>query len=317
MSLTLSQLQDYSNWIGRTADEVYRAAIKAGGWQQVFPGPMPRWASRIRQYFNITPFMLRLMDESEASEHLREAQTALGASERAKARRRQQQSRGMGINAWAPGTSSKPGTRFQLHPNPNDAIDGKMNQLGTALALSGDVYEDIHTRTIWFQTRPGGAVYHFKEKVRSPTIRAIGATHAGQEYAPVFKLLSPDGTGGSREVCIENIFDIRREHKTKIDGTTVHMVGHDTIGNTDEVVNVSDRLVTDSVAQGSYNYAETVQKGLPAHQRLDVNTDPMTAGYYVEPPDLFRLTFFGLRERRFPPTDKGGISLAAQNKPAP
>jgi hypothetical protein len=39
---------------------------------------------------------------------------------------------------------------------------------------------------------------------------------------------------------------------------------HATIGAVNEEVNVADRIVNDSVAQGSYNYAETVVKGLPA-----------------------------------------------------
>src|SRR5882762_2869429 len=63
------------------------------------------------------------------------------------------------------------------------------------------------------------------------------------------------------------------------------------------------------------NYAETVVKGLPAHERLDVKTDPMQPGYYVEPPDLFQ--FAELYMRRFPENDPQGKSLAAQTGPAP
>ena len=69
------------------------------------------------------------------------------------------------------------------------------------------------------------------------------------------------------------------------------------------------------MAQGSYNYAETTAKGLPAHERLDVNTDPMKPGYYVEPPDLFQ--FSELYMRRFPENDPEGKPLAAQTEPAP
>jgi hypothetical protein len=162
---------------------------------------------------------------------------------------------------------------------------------------------------------PGGGVYHFGEKIRSPTTRAIGATHAGQEYAPVFKLVCPDGTGGSREVCIKNPFDVRGKIRTKVDGTFPTMVGHATIGAVNEEVNVANRIVTDSVSQGSYNYAETIVKGLPAHQRLDVSTDPMNQGYYVEPSNLF--SFAELYTRRFPVNDSEGKPLAAQTGPAP
>jgi len=82
-----------------------------------------------------------------------------------------------------------------------------------------------------------------------------------------------------------------------------------------EEVNVADRIVKDSVAQGSYNYAETVVKGLPSHQRLDVKTDPMQPGYYVEPSNLFQ--FAELYMRRFPENDAQGKSLIAQAGPAP
>ena len=93
------------------------------------------------------------------------------------------------------------------------------------------------------------------------------------------------------------------------------MMGHATIGAVNEEVNVANRIVKDSVSQGSYNYAETTAKGLPAHQRLDVNTDPMKSGYYVEPPDLFR--FSELYMRRFPENDREGKSLVDQSGPAP
>jgi hypothetical protein len=162
---------------------------------------------------------------------------------------------------------------------------------------------------------PGGGVYHFGEKLRSPTIRAIGATHAGQKFAPVFKLVCPDGTGGSREVCIQNMFDVPHIIRTRIDGDFTYSKGHTAIGAVNEQVNVANRIVKDSVSQGSYNYAETTAKGLPAHQRLDVNTDPMKSGYYVEPPDLFR--FSELYMRRFPENDREGKSLVEQSGPAP
>lgn len=320
-------LRDYGNWVGKTAWEVYGSVIAVGGWEHVFPGALPRWASRIRQYFNLTPMTLTLLDHEESSRYLEKAQTALPASARAKARRNKLQSRGMGISFYAPGSSTAPGTPLKK-PDPNAPIEKLPGEIGTMLALSGDVYEDVLGRSIWFQMSPGGGIYHFGEEIRSPTIRAIGATHAGQEYAPVFKLVCPDGTGGSREVCIKNPFNVpKREpgagragtggmpgvHAPNIRATT--MVGHATIGPVNEEVNVADRIVKDSVSQGSYNYAETIVKGLPAHQRLDVNTDPMRHGYYVEPSNLFE--FAELYMRRFPENDREGKPLAAQTGPAP
>ena len=312
--LNLKALGNYGNWVDETAWEVYSSVIAVGGWQNVFPGALPRWASRVRQYFNLTPMTLRLLDHDESRAHLEKAQTALPASARAKARRSQMQSRGMGIGFHAPGSSTAPGTPL-VKPDPNAPIETLGGNVGTALALSGDVYEDALGRSIWFQMSPGGAVYHFGENIRSPTLRAIGATHAGQEHAPVFKLVCPDGTGGSREVCIENPFNVPRKIRTKVDGEFTTMVGHTTIGAVNEEVKVADRVVKDSVSQGSYNYAETTVKGLPAHQRLDVNTDPMRPGYYVEPWNLFQ--FAELYMRRFPKNDREGKPLAAQTDPAP
>ena len=141
--LDLKALTDYGNWIGETAWEVHWSVMRVGGWQQVFPGALPRWASRIRQYFNLTPMTLELLDHEESSRYLERVQTAL-PSARAEAIR----------NAlrWQPG-----------------------GEIGTIKALSGAVYEDALGRSIWFQMSPGGAIYHFGEKIRSPTLRSIEA----------------------------------------------------------------------------------------------------------------------------------------------
>lgn len=80
-------------------------------------------------------------------------------------------------------------------------------------------------------------------------------------------------------------------------------------------MDVAHIVVKDSVAQGSYNYAETTVRGLPAHQRLDVTTDPMEPGYYVVPPNL--LQFSELYMRRFPEKDPEGKPLASQTGRAP
>jgi hypothetical protein len=112
--LDLKALTDYGNWIGETAWEVHWSVMRVGGWQQVFPGALPRWASRIRQYFNLTPMTLELLDHEESSRYLERVQTAL-PSARAEAIR----------NAlrWQPG-----------------------GEIGTIKALSGAVYEDALAR---------------------------------------------------------------------------------------------------------------------------------------------------------------------------
>jgi hypothetical protein len=93
------------------------------------------------------------------------------------------------------------------------------------------------------------------------------------------------------------------------------MVGHPTIGALNEVVNVANRFDKHPVYRGSYSYAETTAKGLPAHERLDVITDPMEPSYYVVPPDLFQ--FSDLYLRRFPENDPAGKPLANQTGRAP
>ena len=222
------------------------------------------------------------------------------ASGRAKAYRRELQSRGMGISFHAPGSSTRPGTWLKK-PDPKAVIDGLGNKIGTTWALSGDVYEDVHGRSIWYQMSPGGAIYHTGELIWDPQKQAILATLLGQEHSSVFKLVCPDGTGGSREVCIKNPFVVPDKVQSSNGAKSTKMVGTTTIGAVGDMVSVSKRmLVTDSVTQGSYNYAETTEKGLPEHERLDMSTDPMKPGYYVEPPDLFEMQFIELNRAPVP-----------------
>jgi hypothetical protein len=77
MLLDLKALRDYGNWIGETAWDVHGSVMRVGGWQQVFPGALPRWASRIRQYFNLTPMTLKLLDYEESSRYLERAHPCL------------------------------------------------------------------------------------------------------------------------------------------------------------------------------------------------------------------------------------------------
>jgi len=147
--LNINDLRVYDKWIGQTAMDVYYSVIAVNGWQNVFQGPLPRWASRVRQYFNLTPMTLKLLDHEESSGYLEKAQTALPASARAKARRNEMQSRGMGISFYAPGSSTTPGTPL-VKPDPNAPIETLGGKIGTMMALSGDVYEDTLGRVDGF-----------------------------------------------------------------------------------------------------------------------------------------------------------------------
>jgi len=267
--MDVKALNDYGNWVGHTPYEVYVSVMQAGGWQRVFPFALPTWASRIRQYFNLNPMSLTLLDDDESSDYLERAETAAGTIVADAVH---------SLPTWDPGYR----------------LDDLQDKIGTLRALSGQVYKDRLGR-IWFQMSPGAAIYHFQELPSDSKNDAIIATLRGQENIEVFKLICPDRTGGSREcVIIGN--------------------GRTTIGEVNEEVNLTGRFVKDSVRQGSYNYAETIEKGLAAHERLDVNTDPMQPGYFVEPSDLF--SHSELIFRRFPEKDRAGKLLAEQTKPA-
>ena len=66
------------------------------------------------------------------------------------------------------------------------------------------------------------------------------------EDFPVFKLISPDGTGGSLELCLFNV-NSRRNSEASGEGDGITPVG------------------CHEVYAGSYNYAETVVSGDPEH----------------------------------------------------
>src|SRR5262245_51138113 len=56
--MNVKELQNYANWTKVSAQTVYVAVLGAGGWKNVFPTRVPRWASRVRNYFNVTPTTL-------------------------------------------------------------------------------------------------------------------------------------------------------------------------------------------------------------------------------------------------------------------
>lgn len=138
------------------------------------------------------------------------------------------------------------------------------------LALSNDVYRDQSNR-IWYQMSAGGTIYHWGGE---PTWDVVDATFSNfvrkQDGVPVFKLISPDGTGGSVETIIKNP---RRF----------------TIGAPNELVPVRDRVVPDYHHQGSYNFSETVEAGLPAHEKHDVWPHKKWPQEYLNPADRFSL----------------------------
>lgn len=69
--LDREKLKHYENWIGETPLAVWAMVVAVGGWQNVFPGPLPIWASRVRQFFNVNPMSLTLLDFFEGRKNLK------------------------------------------------------------------------------------------------------------------------------------------------------------------------------------------------------------------------------------------------------
>ena len=166
--------------------------------------------------------------------------------------------------------------------------------LFATFGFSGDVYVDEDNRN-WFEMSTAGTVYHYAGKVTK--LKKVDAFLSVQKKMPVFKLISPDGTGGSLEVCIHNFF---------------HGVvgrGKSQIGPEGKWVSVRTHVVVDELHKGSYNYSETGIAGFDAHELRDVKPHKDETGFYADPS---RAT--ALSERRFVRDDRKGRPIADSAK---
>lgn len=160
-------------------------------------------------------------------------------------------------------------------------------------ALSGDVYKD-HNGKFWYQMTPGGTIYHYGSEPKNPMLEAMFAQLKGQGLTPIFKLVSPNNlTGGSCETIILNKSQ-RTTNQMAVGGLT-GLLKDNRIGSVGVPEYVFGRLVDDDWYQGSYNYAETVVAGNPAHEKYDVlpHKNNIFKGVYVNPP-----------QRRIPPSNR-------------
>lgn len=62
--LYASELTDSSEWVLKNAQDILDSVKQAGGWGKVFPKGVPDWLHRLRNYFNVEPHTLRLVDKS-------------------------------------------------------------------------------------------------------------------------------------------------------------------------------------------------------------------------------------------------------------
>lgn len=294
--MNVNELRNYNNWVGQRADVIYNNVRALGGWEIVFPGKLPRWASKVRNYFNIVPRELTQATEIEAKAFLKYAQKfkfelecheAQSANRRDPANYRRNPDGSYPKPVWdVPKGCPTEASHAVKHT-------GLIDSVGVKNALTKYVYKDENGR-LWFQMAAGSTIYHWGAPVNPLTaiFEAIFVDKVrGQDGTPAFKLINPDpGVGGSNEVILRNA------NRASV------------IGGVKKTVDIRSMLVKDPVNQGSYNYAETVRVGLAAHERLDVKPHSRGWDFYVNPSDPYS----ALSIRKFPAEDVNGNLLAAQ-----
>ena len=241
--LYASDLRDASEWVNQSAQCVLDSVRQADGWKQVFQGrPVPMWLHKLRNYFNVEPVTLRLLDQGRASRWMSEI-------------REHKQ-----LGGWTSGPRT----------------------------LSGHVYVDENNNT-WYQMGPGGSIFHWGDDVEIMEIEAIN-THffRRQTGIPIFKLICPDGTKGSKETIVVNPMINIKEEVDAMGNVREVAKGASKLGEVGETVQVRrlDLHVTTMEHQGSYNFAETAVIGRDWHTKFDVETHKKDK-IYIDPRDRF------------------------------
>ncbi len=285
--MDLDKLRNYDEWIGKTPQQIIDAVKLVGGWAVVFsatafPAGLPLWAHRVRNYFNVEPRSLTRYDADFRNEFLARIDRGLDALEHAKKIK------------WLkkhPLFGSLAEVKKMPEPPPGTPdTPGGWDRVAEIKALSGDVYKDESTNMIWYQMDAGGAIYHFGSDpgITAPLEAFYHSKIVGQALVPIFKLVSPDGTGGSCETIINNKFD----QQLTVPGFGSIKTGRFKIGmvSKSEPVDVNK----DYHHQGSYNYAETIEMGLATHEKYDVHPHKKDKTYW-NPLDRF----LPLASRRF------------------
>ena len=286
-----TQLRDYCNWIGVSAQQVYLDVLAAGGWKAVFPNCLPRWASKVRNYFNVTPSTLEALSPDVAKRVRKQVQRFKFLLECHEVQTFNRNHRNYRPNPW--GKLDPP--PFKVPANcpakaEHDVVHtSAIDSIGVKSALEDEVYKDECNR-MWYQMAAGSTIYHYGSTPKVAIAEAIYVDKIkGQDDTPVFKLISPDNTGGSHEIILKN-------------------AGYDIVAAPKQKVNIRKLVVCHPIYQGSYNYSETAQMGLAAHELRDVKPHVASRFFYVNPVDPFA----PLHSRRFPEKDQQGNLLADQ-----
>lgn len=296
--MTIDDLSDYNKWLKTTPEDVLFSAAGLGGWAKVFPGKVPVWASRVRNYFNILPTTLARLDAQSTD-------AVIGAKDGPRmtflANCHQDQSFNKN-NRGKPtplGRAPDPFTVHSMCPAkaPHEVVHMD-DFIPTRDALSNDVYMDDHG-WLWYQMSAGATIFHWGGNVKWKSGEAAYTqVVTGQKNVPVFKLIRMDKSGGSCEVILLNY------------GAGSVSGGSEKIGKANVEENIYERIVRDSIKQGSYNYSEATQVGFSEHDKRDVKTHRAESDFYVNPVDMHS----ELKIRKFPPKDKKGNLLAPQIK---
>ena len=195
-------------------------------------------------------------------------------------------------------------------PPANLPSQGIFDDIGEKFALSDDVYRD-NQGAHWFQMAPGGTIYHWGSEPWWPGFEAF-IQMGKQPILPVFKLIAPDGTGGSAETIIRN----PRVHDLKLPVGRTIKIGRPYIGTVVAMPEwVDSQVVEDAWHRGSYNFAETVEVGLPQHERFDVHPHTRhksVRNVYVNPDR--RLPLYA---RKFPAVAPGESKPLAEQLDSP
>ncbi len=274
--MDLNALRDYTNWIGKSAQDIVNSVkIVPGGWASVFPDhlPLPLWAHRVRNFFNEEPIWLKRHDAGVSREFLALVRIKLNPLVR---NRKTKALKNHPIFKHLPEVKKMP------DPPPGTPDYSMADDAAETFALSDYVYNDNAGKN-WYQMSPGATIYHWGSKPKVTWIESPRQSFRGQAVTPVFKLVSPDGTGGSHETIIKN----PQNRQVNI-GAFSYMIGRWSIEEVGVEVDVFSRIETDLLYQGSYNYSETVDVGLPAHEKRDVWPHEKNPRSYINPPDRFK-----------------------------
>jgi hypothetical protein len=144
--MELKDLRNYGEWIGKSPFEIRSAVSQYNGWTTVFASGLPRWAHRLRNYFNESPRELLRLDTTIAERLSRKAKKFELAVECARAMEHRRQVE-----------MDKEFHRYCAISVPNNCPAGAENtplpgfwdEVAHRHALSGDVYQD-EKRRLWF-----------------------------------------------------------------------------------------------------------------------------------------------------------------------